>query len=134
MRFRYILLTFSCLFLLAGGAQADARLDKQLDLDAAQAQKVKSVQKDYRAKFSSKRGEFNRESRALRRARKSADSAAVSRQEQKVAQLEQELAQIRGQEVEAIRALLNPTQAQKYQQILEQTQAARGSSRDARHF
>ena len=95
-----------------------------------QAHKVTAIEKKHRLEFAAKRGDFNRESRVLRRARIGRDSAAIAKQEPVVAALQEELRKIREAENENIRALLTPTQRTKFEAVLEQRKAMHGSSRD----
>ncbi len=126
-----LVLLFS-LFFYAGYSHADAPLKTKLDLDVEQARQVAEVEKSYRRDFRAKRGDFNRESRKLRRARSANDSKAIAEQEAATAQLREEMIDIRRTTDEAIRRLLNADQNQKFDAYIEQRQAMVGSSRDSR--
>jgi hypothetical protein len=76
---------------LAQPAAADQSLDSALGLSRDQAHAVMAVEAKYRREFAAKRGDFNRESRVLRRAHIARDSAAIAKQEPVVAALQQEL-------------------------------------------
>lgn len=113
-------------------AAADQSLDTALGLSMDQAHKVTAIEKKHRLEFAAKRGDFNRESRVLRRARIGRDSAAISKHEPVVAALQEELRKIREAENEEIRAVLTLTQRTKFEAVLEQRKAMHGSSRDER--
>jgi Spy/CpxP family protein refolding chaperone len=117
---------------LAQPAAADQSLESALGLSRDQAHAVMAVEAKYRREFAAKRGDFNRESRVLRRAHIARDSAAIARQEPVVAALQQELRQIREAENVQIRALLTPEQRARFETVLQQRKAMHGSSRDER--
>jgi hypothetical protein len=117
---------------LAQPAQADQSLETALGLSRDQAHAVMAIEARFRPVFAAKRGDFNRESRVLRRAHIARDSAGIARQEPVVAALQQELRQIREAENEKIRAVLTPAQRTRFETVLEQRKAMHGSSRDER--
>ena len=117
---------------LAQPAKADQSLETALGLSRDQAHAVMAIEKSYRPVFAAKRGDFNRESRVLRRAHIARDSAAIAKQEPVVAALQQELRQIREAENDKIRAVLTPAQRGRFETVLEQRKAMHGSSRDER--
>jgi Spy/CpxP family protein refolding chaperone len=117
---------------LAPPAAADQSLATALSLSIDQAHEVKAIESKYRLEFAAKRGDFNRESRELRRARIASDRAAIARQEPVVAALQEDLRKIRDAENEKIRALLTPAQRIRFDAVLAQRKAMRGSSRDER--
>lgn len=117
---------------LAQPAAADQSLESALGLSRDQAHAVMAVEAKHRPLFAAKRGDFNRESRVLRRAHIARDSAAIAKQEPVVAALQQELRQIREAENEQIRALLTPAQRARFETVLQQRKAMHGSSRDER--
>lgn len=120
------------LLVLTRPAAADQSLQAALGLNMDQAHKVMAIEKKYRLEFAAKRGEFNRESRVLRRARIDRDSAAIARQEPVVAALQEDLRRIRAAENDQIRALLTPAQRSRFDAELAQRKAMHGSSRDER--
>lgn len=122
------------LFLLGSVAQADSPLKSQLDLDVEQARQVQEIQGEYRRIFSAKRQEFNRESRALRRARSANDSELITELEQTTADLQEDLKQIRLDENGQIREILTPEQNEKFDMVIQQRRAMVGSSRDVDIF
>jgi len=95
---------------------------------------VQQIQKQYRKQFSSKRQQFNRELRKLRRARIKYDSSKMAQQERITAKLQEELRQIRFNENEDIRRVLNSAQRAKFEEIIQQRRASLGSSRDTKIF
>ncbi len=117
---------------LAQPAAADQSLESALGLSRDQAHAVMAIEAKYRPVFAAKRGDFNRESRVLRRAHIARDSAAIAKQEPVVAALQQELRQIREAENEKIRAVLTTEQRSRFEAVLAQRKAAHGSSRDER--
>lgn len=120
------------LFGLSTTGWADARLEKQLNLNLQQAAKVNTIAKQYRLEFNAKRQELHKEQRKLRRARLDSDVAGTASQQQITAKLQDELQQIRQQENEAIREVLTDEQRAQFEQILTQRKNAYGSSRDER--
>lgn len=134
MRLKQLLLILASLLFLSGLAIADAPLHKTLALNPAQTQQVKDIQKVYRKKFSAKRGELNRESRALRRARKANDSTQVARLEATTSRLKSELKQVRAEENNEIRKVLTQEQRVKFEAVLADRKAKKGSSRDVGSF
>ncbi len=119
---------------LASAAAADAPLKSSLDLTMDQAKQVQEIQAKYRKEFRSVRGDYNRESRALRRARVDNDAATVEKQEEVTAALEEQLRAIKNAENAEIYALLSPEQSRKFDQVIAQRRAMVGSSRDANIF
>jgi Spy/CpxP family protein refolding chaperone len=134
MNLKRIFLILASLMLLTGLASADAPLHKTLDLNPAQTQQVKDIQQIYRKEFSAKRGELNRENRALRRARQANDSAQVAQLESKTSKLKAELQQVHSNENEAIRKVLNQDQLAQFEAVLADRKAKEGSSRDVNSF
>ena len=122
------------LFLLGSVAQADAPLKSQLDLNVEQARQVQEIQGEYRRIFGAKRQEFNRESRALRRARSANDGELITQLEQTTAELQEDLKQIRLDENDQIREILTPEQNEKFDMVIQQRRAMVGSSRDVDIF
>jgi Spy/CpxP family protein refolding chaperone len=123
---------FATTLSLAQPAAADESLESALGLSRDQAHAVMAIEKKYRPVFAAKRGEFNRESRVLRRAHIARDSAAIAKQEPVVAELQQELRKIREAENEQIRTVLTPAQRARFETVLQQRKAMHGSSRDER--
>lgn len=118
--------------LVAPPAAADQSLESALALSRDQAHAVMAIEAKYRPVFAAKRGDFNRESRVLRRAHIARDSAAIAKQEPVVAALQQDLRRIREAENEQIRAVLTPEQRARFETVLQQRKAMHGSSRDER--
>ena len=109
------------LLLVAGSAFADAPLKSKLDLTVEQASAVAAIQADYRRKFAAVRQDFNRESRALRRARRADDAEAMAQQELVVADLQAQMTAVRMAENAEIRTLLTPEQQSKFDAVLGRT-------------
>ena len=128
--------TFAVLFLVLvfGGsaALADAPLKTRLELDMDQARVVDEIQARYRKEFRAKRQVYNREQRALRRAKNANDSQEVARLEAVVAGLKAELRDIILGTDDEIRAVLNPEQLEKFEEYIVERNAMPGSSRDVR--
>lgn len=120
------------LLTLSGPAAADTPLEKALGLGHDQARVVMDIQAKFRPVFAAKRGEFNRESRVLRRAHIARDSAAIAKQEPVVAALRQELRNIREDENAQIRKTLTPAQREQFEVVLQKRRAQHGPSRDER--
>jgi Spy/CpxP family protein refolding chaperone len=123
---------FVAMLALSQPARADESLESALGLSREQAHAVMAIEKKFRPEFAAKRGDFNRESRVLRRAHIARDSAAIAKQEPVVAALQQELRKIREAENDKIRAVLTPAQRARFETVLEQRKAMHGSSRDER--
>ena len=134
MKFRHIIALLAALLVFAGVSYADAPLKSSLDLSTEQARQVDQIQKKYRQLFAAKRGEFNRESRKLRRARIANDSIEIAQQTRITEALEAELRQIKLSENDQIRQLLTPEQKIKFAAVIERRRDMVGSSRDARIF
>jgi Spy/CpxP family protein refolding chaperone len=117
----------------SGPAVADAPLKSTLGLDVEQARQVDEIQSQYRREYAAKRGDHNREERALRRARIANDSEQIAAQEKVVAGLKEELRQIKASEDAAIRKLLTPEQNKKFDAYIETRNEMVGSSRDVRN-
>lgn len=126
------LLLIGSLSLGTMSAQADAPLSTALELSVEQAHEVKQIQARYRKEFAATRGDYNRESRALRRARGASDAQEIARLEQVTEQLAAELSRIRAAEDAEIRAQLDDGQQLAFEAYIAQRQAMVGSSRDAR--
>jgi hypothetical protein len=129
---RDVLCVGACIATLAFArpAAADQSLETALGLSRDQAHAVMAIEKVYRLEFAAKRGDFNRESRVLRRAHLARDSAAIAKQEPVVAALREDLRRIREVENDKIRALLTPEQRPRYEAELAKRKAMHGSSRD----
>jgi len=125
-----VLLLLGSSVLGATPAHADAPLATVLQLNAEQTQEVKQIQASHRSQFRAARGDYNRLSRALRRARKSADTDQVTELEASTTALRSELQQIRSTEDAQIRSVLRPEQVADYEDYIRQRQAMVGSSRD----
>ena len=121
------------LTVFSGNGLADAPLKTALGLDVEQARQVDEIQSDYRRQYAAKRGEHNREARALRRARIANDSEQIAAQEEVVAKLKAELREIKASEDAAIRKVLTPEQNEKFDAYIEKRNAMVGSSRDVRN-
>lgn len=111
-------------------ALADAPLATALALDVNQAREVAALEAAHRKTFAAGRGEFNRESRALRRARLAYDAAETARLEQVVEAMRADLTRMRQAHDDDIRRLLRPDQSQRFDAHIAQRQQMRGSSRD----
>jgi hypothetical protein len=120
--------------LTAGQALADAPLHSRLGLNTEQARQVNDIQAAARRSFAAKRQDFNRESRALRRARLNHDSAEMARLERVTEALREELRQMRQDEDDRIRALLDARQKQAFEAYIVERRQMHGSSRDERLF
>ena len=134
MHIKKLLVALCTALILSTASHADAPLKSSLGLDVDQARQVQEIQKEFRAKFRSKRQVYNRESRKLRRARSENDSAVIAQQEKITAGLREELRQIRNAENQAIRGVLTPAQSEKFAAVIAQRRASVGSSRDADIF
>ena len=132
MRSRIVALTVIGFALVTQAALADAPLKSKLGLDTEQAKAVAEIQARHRAEMRSERGAFNRESRALRRAKAANDSDLIEKQEQVVAELQEKMAQRILAEDAEIRKLLNPEQLKKFEAYIEERNNMVGSSRDVR--
>ena len=123
-------------FVLAasGLVLADAPLKSALDLSIEQAAEVQEIQALFRKQFSSKRQVFNRESRALRRARIENDADGIAELEGVTEALKDELKAIRLAENEEIRQVLDEEQLVKFEAVIAERRAMHGSSRDADIF
>ncbi len=122
----------STLILFAGNAMADKPLKSVFKLNIEQTAKVTAIQKEARDTNRKPRGELQRKKRALRRARKANDGAAIARLEKEIVPLQAKMRQIHAQEEQKIRAILNPQQTVKYEQWLQQRNQMVGSSRDVK--
>ena len=122
------------IFVLGSSASADAPLKESLDLSMDQAKQVDEIQAKYRKEFRSKRGELKREERAMRRAKIDNDRPTLEKQEQVVAELRVELKAIRDAENDEVREVLTDEQSKKFDEVLAQRKAAKGSSRDEGEF
>jgi hypothetical protein len=115
-------------------ALADSRLDQRLGLTPDQARQVSTVQGEHNRRFASLRQTYNREMRALRRARIANDSAETARLETVTNALKEDLRRLYQAEDDAVRALLQPSQFRAYDMWLAERAQMRGSSRDERIF
>jgi hypothetical protein len=123
-----LLLTTICL--IPPSAQADAPLRSALALDVAQARQVDALEARHRKEFASGRQDFNRESRALRRARIANDAAEIARLEAVTESMRANLTAMRAAHDAEIRALLRPDQSARFDAYIAERQQMRGSSRD----
>ena len=80
--------------LTTSSALADAPLVSALGLDATQARQVDTLQASHRKAFAAKRQAFNRESRALRRARIAHDATETARLESSIEAMRADLTRI----------------------------------------
>ena len=110
MYIKNFLLVLTALFFISGLSYADAPLKSALGLSMDQAKAVSEIQKRARKPYRSKRGEFTREERKLRRARKANDSALVAKQQRITEKLRAEVRQLKLAEDQAIRDVLTPEQ------------------------
>lgn len=131
---RDVMFTAVCVatLVVARPAAADQPLETALGLSRDQAHAVMAIEKTYRLEFAAKRGDFNRESRVLRRAHLARDSAAIAKQQPVVDALQQDLRRIREAENDKIRALLTPEQRVRFEAELARRKSMHGSSRDER--
>lgn len=109
---------------------ADAPLASTLGLDMDQARQVDQIQARQRKEFASRRQDYNRESRALRRARIANDAAETARLTALTDAMRADLTRLRAQHDDEIRALLRPEQARRFDAWIAERQQMRGSSRD----
>lgn len=121
------------LTVFSGHSVADAPLKTALGLDVEQARQVDEIQSTYRREYAAKRGDHNREARALRRARIANDSELIAKQEKIVADLKEELREIKASEDAEIREVLTPEQNEKFDAYIEKRDNMVGSSRDVRN-
>lgn len=117
----------------SGYGLADAPLKTTLGLDTGQARQVDEIQSAHRRQYAAKRGDHNREERALRRARLANDSEQITIQEKKVEELKEDLRKIKASEDAAIRKVLTPEQNEKFDAYIEKRTNMVGSSRDVRN-
>jgi hypothetical protein len=115
-------------------SRADAPLATALGLDVAQARQVDRLEADHRKAFAAGRQAFNREARALRRARIANDAAEIARLEPQVEAMRQDLGRMRDAHDAAIRGLLRPEQSLRFDAYLAERRQMRGSSRDETVF
>ena len=113
-------------------AFADASLEHALGLSVEQAATASDIQQRYRESMRSIRGELNRESRALRRARLANDAELTARQASIVAGLEERMRRHILDEDAEIRAVLEAEQLAMFERYIERRDAMVGSSRDVR--
>lgn len=119
---------------IPAACEADPPLHTSLQLSSAQARQTDAIEARYRKSMASVRQEFNRESRALRRARLAHDDAEASRLEGVVETLRQKMIALRNTTDEEIRAVLQPEQMDLFEAYLHQRRTLQGSSRDERVF
>ncbi len=119
---------------LAAPAWADAPLDSRLALDADQARRLASIEASYRRDFAALRQEYNRESRALRRARLAGDSSEIQRLTAVTADMREQLKAMRETQDRQIAALLRPEQMALFDAYVQERRQMAGSSRDERLF
>jgi hypothetical protein len=131
MRFALLmLLLLTTIGLMPFSAQADAPLGPALGLDVAQARQVDALQARHRKEFASGRQDFNRESRALRRARLANDAGEIARLEALTEAMRTELTALRAAHDDEIRALLRADQSVRFDAYIAERRQMRGSSRD----
>lgn len=125
----------ACLVLATSApAHADPTLAASLRLTSAQAQRTDEIEARYRREMASLRQAFNRESRAMRRARLAHEEAEATRLEGVAEALRQRMIALREDTDEEIRAVLGPAQQPLFDAHLEQRRRMHGSSRDERMF
>jgi hypothetical protein len=122
------------LLLLTAPAAADEPLQSVLHLSMEQAREVSDIQARSRRAFASTRQAFNRESRAMRRARLANDAQELVRLETVTEGLREELRRIQQSEDDQVRALLNERQQLAFDAFLVERRQMHGSSRDERLF
>lgn len=115
-------------------ALADAALASRLALDTSQAKQLDSIEAEYRREFASLRQEYNRQARALRRAKLSNDAGETARLEAVTADLRAQLGVMRKAQDARITALLRPDQQPLFAAYVEERRQMHGSSRDERLF
>jgi Skp family chaperone for outer membrane proteins len=120
--------------LLGSTAAADSRLDHRLGLAPQQARAVAEIEAHHRRAFAAVRQDYNREMRALRRARLAHDSAETARLEAVTVTLREELRRLYRAEDDAIRAQLDAAQLAAFEDYVRERAQMRGSSRDERIF
>ena len=111
---------------------ADASLDTRLGLDAGQSRQLAAIEATYRRDFASLRQEYNRQSRALRRARIANDSDEIARLGSVTESLGTQLAVMREDQDRRIAGLLRVDQQSKFAAYRKERQQMLGSSRDER--
>lgn len=132
---RCMMLALALLLVLAPGqGSADTPLTTALALSMDQSRAVNEIEAGYRKQFASQRQEFNRESRALRRARLAFDSAETARLEGVTEGLRQGLIRLRQAWDDEIRTQLTAPQKLAFEAHVEQRRQMAGSSRDERLF
>lgn len=89
---------------------------------------------EHRRAFAALRQEFNREARALRRARLAHDSSGIERLTAVTESLRGQLAAMRQAHDERIAALLRPEQVPRFEAYLAERRQMHGSARDERMF
>lgn len=134
MRQFSFLLLLSSLLCGSVAAHADAALKTRLQLDIEQARQVDQIQAEHRKRFAAKRGEFNRESRALRRAELANDSAEMTRLTTVTEALRADLKQLHEDQDARIAALLSAEQQTLFDGYIAERRQMAGSSRDERLF
>lgn len=127
-------LALSCLCAMPLPALADAALASRLALDTSQAKQLDSIEAEYRREFASLRQEYNRQARALRRAKLSNDAGETARLEAVTADLRAQLGVMRKAQDARITALLRPDQQPLFAAYVEERRQMHGSSRDERLF
>jgi Spy/CpxP family protein refolding chaperone len=112
--------------------RADATLQSSLQLSPAQARQTDAIEARYRRAMASVRQDYNRESRALRRARLAHDEAEAARLEGLTDALRQRMVALRSATDDEIRGVLEPAQQGLFDAHLAQRRAMHGSARDER--
>lgn len=119
---------------LASAAFADAPLQARLRLDTAQSRQLAVLEASYRQEFAALRQDYNREMRALRRARLANDSAGIDRLTVVTEGLREQAKQMRVDQDAFISALLRPEQRPLFDAYVAERRQMAGSSRDERMF
>lgn len=122
------------LILAMGSALADQSLQSALDLSPDQARAVGLIEADFRKSNARARGEYNKEMRAVRRARIANDTAGVAQGEAVAAELRATMQRLRTETDAAIRVKLSAEQQAAFDRHIEIREAMVGSSRDERVY
>mgnify|MGYP001206686656 CR=1 FL=1 len=130
----YRILVLLVAILSSATCYADAPLPARLGLDSEQSRQLNVIEAVYRRDFAALRQTFNRESRALRRARLTNDAAEIQRLSDLTEGLREQLKAMRMAQDQRIAALLRPEQQAKFVAYVEERQQMLGASRDERLF
>ena len=117
---------------LAGPALADKALGEMVELEPAQVQTLKQLRDEHWPPFQRTRGEYQRQSRALRRAETAGDAVESERLGRETEALLAQMQQLRDAHDDAIRQMLRPDQVAGFEAWLAEREAMVGSSRDSR--